>query len=185
METLKQLDTELFLYLNNLGTTSWDSFWIWMTDEWVSIPVYILLSWLIYWKTGLKRAFISGITIVVMLAVTYGVSKLFKYGVMRPRPCTMGFDMRFPLQTDCGDYGFFSSHASVGSALIFFAGLILKKYYRYIFWPLLIWLALFGYSRIYVGKHYPGDILAGLCFGIFLGVLFYRIRIYLIKKYNL
>lgn len=183
METLKQLDTELFLYINHLGRPQWDGFWALFTDQWTSIPVYAILVGLVCWKTGLKRAFISGIVIFGLLVVTYGISKLFKYGVMRPRPCTMNFDMRYPLKEDCGDYGFFSSHASVGMALMLFMGLLLKKYYKYIFWPLMLWLALFSISRVYVGKHYPGDILVGLLVGAILAILFYRIRLYISKRY--
>ncbi len=183
METLKQWDTELFLYLNNLGNSTWDDFWIAFTNQWMSIPVYAVLVLLIVWKTGFRKAVVTGMVMVVMLIVTYGISKLFKYGVMRPRPCTMNFDMRYPLQEECGDYGFFSSHASVGMALMGYIGALLKKYYKYIFWPLMIWLAFFSYSRIYVGKHYPGDIIAGLLIGGILGVVFYKIRLYISKRW--
>lgn len=182
MEKLNDLDTRLFLYLNNLGNSTWDSFWVLFTNQWVSIPIYAILVWLVYWKTGFKRAFISGVVIFLMLVVTYGLSKLFKYGVMRPRPCTMNFDMRYPLNEDCGDYGFFSSHASVGMALMLFMGLLLKKYYKYILWPLMLWLVFFGYSRVYVGKHYPGDVLIGFLIGGILAWLFYRMRLYIAKK---
>lgn len=95
----------------------------------------------------------------------------------------MNFEMRYPLKEDCGDYGFFSSHASVGMALMLFMGLLLKKYYRYIFWPLMLWLALFSFSRVYVGKHYPGDIIVGLLVGAILAILFYKIRLYIAKRY--
>lgn len=187
METLKQLDEKIFLYLNNLGTEKWDGFWIIMTDQWMSIPLYAFLMFLIYKKTNLKSAFVSLATILAMMVVVYGISQLAKYGVARPRPCNMGFDMRFPLALkgkECGEYGFFSTHASSGMALILFTGLILKKYYRYILIPLFIWLAFFCYSRIYVGKHYLGDIIAGLLVGLIVGYLFYKLRLMITKKYN-
>ena len=185
METLKHWDTEAFLFLNHLGNSTWDGFWVLLTNQWVSIPIYLLLVLLILWKTGFKQAFVTGVVLFAMLVVTYGLSKLSKYGIARPRPCTMGFDMRYPLKTDCGDFGFFSSHASVGMALMLFTGLILKKYFKYIFWPLMIWLALFGVSRIYVGKHYPGDVIVGFLVGAVLAVVFYKLRIFIAKKYNL
>ncbi len=179
METLQQLDEQLFLYLNNLGSTQWDGFWLVITDQWMSLPVYVILALLLWKKTGFKKTFISMVVLFAMLVVTYAFSQLVKYGVARPRPCAMGFDMRFPLGAigeDCDDFGFFSSHASVGMAMILYMGFLLKKYYRYIFWPLFIWLAFFCYSRIYVGKHYPGDIITGLLVGWFLGALFLRLR---------
>lgn len=183
METLKQWDTDLFLYLNHMGNPTWDGFWAAFTNQWMSIPVYAILVLLILWKTGFKQAVVTGIVMLAMLVVTYGISKLSKYGVARPRPCTMNFDMRYPLSEECGDYGFFSSHASVGMALMLYIGSILKRYYKYIFWPLMIWLAFFSFSRVYVGKHYPGDILVGLLIGAVLAVMFYKIRLYVAQKY--
>lgn len=183
METIKQLDGQLFLFLNNMGSSSWDGFWMIMTDQWMSIPVYVILTLLMWWKTGFKSTFVSLIFIFTMLVIVFGLSRLVKYGIARPRPCTMNFDMRFPIKEDCGDFGFFSTHASVGMALIYFIGRILKPYFKYIFWPLMIWLTLFCYSRIYVGKHYPGDIIVGLAIGLIFAFVFYKIRVFVRKKY--
>ncbi len=184
MHYLEHLDQQLFLYLNNLGTPAWDQFWIILTDQIWAIPLYALLTWFMYKKTGFKATAVSLVFIFVMVGFTYGISHLVKETVMRPRPCTMGFDMRYLLSEDCGDYGFFSSHASCAMALILFIGSILKKYYKYVFIPLSIWLALVCYSRIYVGKHYPGDILAGLIAGFICGYIFYRLRKWVAKKYG-
>lgn len=183
METLKQLDEKLFLLLNNTGNETWDGIWLILTDQWMSIPIYALLSILILWKTGFRSAVVTGFMILGLVGVTLLISRLVKYGVMRPRPCSIDLPMRFPLKKECGDYGFFSSHSSVGLALMVFIGYILKPYYKYIFWPLLIWVGLFGYSRIYVGKHYPGDIIVGFLVGFILAVIFYRIRLWITKKY--
>lgn len=187
METLQHIDQQLFLYLNNLGSSQWDGFWVMMTNQWMSIPIYVLLALLLWKKTGFKETFISMVVLVAMLVVTYVISHLVKYGVARPRPCNMGFDMRFPLASvgsDCGEFGFFSTHASVGMAMIFYMGYLLKKYYNFIFWPLYIWLAFFCYSRIYVGKHYPGDIIIGLLVGLVLGILFLKLRRWIGERYN-
>ena len=86
METLKKIDEQLFLYLNNLGSETWDTFWIYITDEWIAIPLYALLSFLVLWKTGFKSAVISGGMILLTVAVAYGISLLMKDGIMRLRP---------------------------------------------------------------------------------------------------
>ena len=188
METLQRLDEQLFLYLNNLGSPNWDSFWVIFTNQWMSIPIYVILVLLLWWKTGFKETFVSMVLLVAMLVVTYIISHLVKYGVARPRPCNMGFHMRFPYPSvgdDCGEFGFFSTHASVGMAMILYIGLLLRKYYRLILWPLSIWLAFFCYSRIYVGKHYPGDIIVGLLVGLVLGILFLKLRKWIAKKYKI
>ncbi|HLW40338.1 MAG TPA: phosphatase PAP2 family protein [Brumimicrobium sp.] len=191
METLKKIDEQLFLYLNNLGSETWDTFWIYITDEWIAIPLYALLSFLVLWKTGFKSAVISGGMILLTVAVAYGISLLMKDGIMRLRPCNVYniySEIRFPLKEvgeGCGDFGFVSSHATVGMALITFMGLILKPYYKSILWPLFTWLALFCYSRVYVGKHYPSDLIVGVIIGLIVGLLAFQLRKKIAQRFGL
>ena len=182
METLQHLDERLFLYLNNLGTENWDGFWVIITDKWLAFPLYGLLALLILWKTGFKSAVMSGFIILGTVATAYVISYLMKHGIARPRPCIVfeiGTEMLFPhgkVSEECGDFGFVSSHATVGMALITLIALILKPYYKYIIFPLLGWVALFTYSRIYVGKHYPGDLIVGLLIGFLVGLIAFKVR---------
>lgn len=183
MEYLQQLDQELFLYLNNLGNPSWDWFWVFITHKWASLPLYALVTWLMYKKIGIKKAFISVVLIGVMIMVTYGFAHLVKYGVMRPRPCNMDFSARFLIE-DCGTYGFFSAHSSSAMALAVFVGLILKPFYKQATFWLVIWALVMSYSRIYVGKHYPGDVVVGLVIGLVIGWLFYIIQQKVARKFG-
>lgn len=189
METLINLDVQYFLYLNNLGTESWDSFWMIITNKYLAFPLYGLLALLILWKTGFKSAVMSGFVILGTVATAYVISYLMKHGIARPRPCNVfeiGTEMRFPSAAkgkDCGDFGFISSHATVGMAMITLIALILKPYYKYIIFPLLIWIGLFSYSRIYVGKHYPGDLIVGLLIGFIVGWLGYKLHGWAKKKF--
>lgn len=183
METLQYLDKEVFLYLNNLGESSYDWFWVFITHKWASLPLYGLVVWLIFRKTGFKNTFIRLVLIGLMIIAAYGISHLVKYGVMRPRPCNMNFDAR-TLVDDCGTYGFFSSHATSAFALTLYIGKILKTYYRQaIFW-MIVWASLMSYSRIYVGKHYPGDIIIGCIVGLLIGWLFYQLQERLVRKFT-
>lgn len=184
METLKQLDEQVFLYLNNLGSSTADGFWMVMTDQWMSIPIYALLSLFILRKTGFKSAVVSGLFILAVVGVTIVISHLIKDGVMRLRPCNLDLNMRLPLGEDCGDYGFVSTHSTVGLALMVFIGSVLKPYYKYIFWPLLLWVGLFGFSRIMVAKHYPGDIIVGYIIGLIVALVFFRMREWVTEKYK-
>lgn len=187
METLKQLDEQLFVYLNQFGGGGLDSFWLTITNQWMSIPIYGLLSLLILWKTGFKSTVIHMFFIGGLVVSTLVISRLFKYGVARPRPCNplSGLEnVYYPLKKDCGDFGFFSTHASVGMALMLYIGKVLKPYFKYILWPLMIWVGLFCYSRIYVGKHYPGDIVVGLLIGFIMAILFLNLRKWVQKKYQ-
>ncbi len=190
METLQNLDIESFLYLNNLGTESWDEFWMIITNKYLAFPLYALLALLILWKSGFKSSLISGFIILGTVATAYLISYLMKHGIARPRPCNVfeiGTEMRFPLATkgkECGDFGFVSSHATVGMAMITLIGFILKPYFKFILYPLAIWIILFSYSRIYVGKHYPGDLIVGLLIGFFVGLAAFKVHGWVMKRYN-
>ena len=83
----------------------------------------------------------------------------------------------------CGRYGFFSGHASNSMAVAIFAGLLLKPYYKNLIFILLVWSSIVAYSRIYVGVHYPLDILCGATFGMLSGYGFFKLYRYLHKRY--
>ena len=67
--------------------------------------------------------------------------------------------------------------------VLVFAGLLLRPYYKKLIFILLFWSAVVAYSRIYVGVHYPIDIICGLAFGAFAGFIFYKLQVYLRKRF--
>jgi undecaprenyl-diphosphatase len=79
-------------------------------------------------------------------------------------------------------FSFFSGHASNSMATTTFFFLIFRKYYKFAF-LLFLFPLIFAYSRIYLGLHFPSDIVTGYLFGIFTGALFYRIYSYFQQKY--
>lgn len=183
MDRLLNLDREVFLYLNNWGSESWDWFWLFITNKWASIPLYVLLLFLLYKKTGWKPTLISLVVVALMITCTDQLANIFKHGFERPRPCQEEFaQVRF-IAVRCGRYGFFSAHAASSTALAILLGNILKKYYKYALLSLFIWVLVVSYSRIYVGVHYPGDVLVGMFFGSILGYLFYRLQQFLVKRF--
>ena len=184
-EKLLEYDTQLLLFLNNLGVPTWDPFWLVVTDEFTFVPMYAVLLYLLYKKFGLKSLLVFVLVITVMITFTDQITNLFKRVVARPRPCgelDLEEHLRF-IAVRCGKYGFFSGHASNSMALAVFAGLILKPYYKNLIFILLFWSAMVAYSRIYVGVHYPLDILCGFTFGALSGFMFYKLAKYLLKKY--
>ncbi|MAO11511.1 MAG: hypothetical protein CMC07_11725 [Flavobacteriaceae bacterium] len=76
----------------------------------------------------------------------------------------------------CGRYGYFSAHAASSMAAAVFLSLLLKKWYHYLPFLLLFWAAVVAYSRIYLGVHYPLDIVTGMFFGALIGFLFYKLQ---------
>ena len=184
-EQLLEYDTELFLFLNNLGSSTWDGLWLAITEKLTFIPLYALLLFLLYKKFGAKSLLVFVVVVALMITFTDQITNVFKRGFMRPRPCgeaNLIDQMRF-IAVRCGKYGFFSGHSSNSMAAAVFAGLMLKPYYKNLIYILLVWSVIVAYSRIYVGVHYPLDIICGLTFGALSGFMFCRIAKYALKKF--
>lgn len=185
IEQLLEYDTQLFLFLNNLGSEPWDGLWLAITEKLTFIPLYALLLFLLYKKFGAKSLLVFVVLVALMITFTDQITNVFKRGFMRPRPCgevDLIDHMRF-IAVRCGKYGFFSGHSSNSMAAAVFAGLMLKPFYKNLIFVLLVWSVIVAYSRIYVGVHYPLDILCGLTFGALAGFMFYKIAEYALKKF--
>ena len=185
MEQLVELDQELFLFLNNLGTPAWDNFWNILTHKWTSIPLYIILIYLLYRSLGTKGAIITVLLVAGMITITDQLANVFKDGFERLRPCRQEGVMEYArfVAIRCGKYGYFSAHAASSAALTVYLGLILKPFYKFILPILIFWALMVAYSRIYVGVHYPGDVLTGMILGSGIGFVFYIVQQRLMKKY--
>lgn len=188
LDSLLQSDKELFLYLNGLGNTSWDGFWMGLSDKWTSIPLYLVLLFLSYRALGLKRTLLLLAAVGVLITVTDQLSNFFKYGVRRLRPCfeaDLQEQMRLVKGYCGGKFGFYSAHASNTMAVAVFFISLLGSRYRFL-WPLLaLWSLAIAYSRVYIGVHYPLDILGGVLAGLFIGWLFSRLYSLAVNKFNL
>ena len=144
MTELKQLDYELYLYLNNLGNETWDPFWLFLTDKWSSIPLYAVLLFLIFKRFGLKGTLYTVVFVALLITATDQLANVFKHGFERLRPCRQEGIMeqaRF-IAVRCGSYGYFSAHAASSMALAVFVGLLLRDRYRWIFPVFLVWATL-------------------------------------------
>ena len=185
MEQLVEIDQEIFLYLNNLGSSGWDPFWNFVTNKFSSIPFYALLVFLLYKSLGLKKTFLTLLFVAALITMTDQFANLFKDFFERPRPCRQEGVMetaRF-VAVRCGRFGYFSAHAASSAGLAIFLGLILRRFWQGIFAVLIMWALLVSYSRIYLGVHYPGDVLTGWFFGILFGLFLYRLHQWVFKKY--
>jgi undecaprenyl-diphosphatase len=186
IDTLLTYDTELFLYLNNLGTERWDGFWLIVTEKWSSIPLYAFLLYLVYRHYGWKGTLIIMVSVALMITMTDQLANVFKNGFERPRPCrveALEQQMRF-IAEGCGRFGYFSAHAASSMAAAVFLGLALRKFYKYLPFLLLLWAVIVAYSRIYLGVHYPLDIVTGMFFGGLIGWAIYLLQRWGQKRFN-
>ena len=174
-DQLIELDRSLFLYLNNLGTPSWDGFWLVVTNKLTFIPLYLVLIYFIAKRFTLKEVVILVLTISGMILFTDQITNLFKFTFERLRPCAQEGVLEYIRQGECWGYGFFSGHSSNSMATAIFTGLMLRSVYKNVIYFMIVWSIVVAYSRIYLGLHYPLDIVCGLTFGVCSGYLFYVI----------
>ena len=176
MEFLEQLDTQLFLFLNGLNSPLWDTIMYWISYRYTWIPLYI--ATLIYFVYKQKyKAIITIILAIGVIALADQISvNLFKNVFLRYRPChnTDIKDLVHIVHGHCGgQYGFVSSHAANAFGFASFSALVLQK--RNISVALIIWAIIVSYSRVYLGVHYPADIIGGAILGLSSGLFMYLI----------
>lgn len=184
-ESVRQADEQLFLFLNNFGNESWDGFWLFITNKWSAVPLYVLLAYLVLKSFRLKGLIYFLILASLMILVTDQTSNFFKFSVERLRPChSPWLDGLYRLVANrCGgQYGFFSAHAANTAALAVLSVKSLGKLHKLLFPLLFIWTLLVAYSRIYVGVHFPGDVLFGMFIGGFYGFIFFNTWKYIHAK---
>ncbi len=183
IESLVTLDKELLIYFNNLGTETYDPFWLFITKQLNWIPFFVFLLYLTYKKVSVKKLVVILVVMAGLVTFTDQMTNLVKYSVARPRPCNTEDIIQYIRIVKCSPtLSFFSGHASNSMATMLFMYLVLRRYYKYMYLIFLFPL-IFAYSRIYLTMHFPLDILAGFCFGIISGTLFYQLFLWIEKRY--
>ena len=184
LEKLLQLDVQLLVFLNSLGSTTYDGLWLFITKQSNWTPFFLVLLYLVFKKIGVKSTLYLLLFVTLLLVVTDQTTNLFKVTFQRLRPCNNPeINSIIRLVKPSNSFSFFSGHAANSMATMTFLFLILKKQYRYAFLIFLFPL-IFAYSRIYLGLHYPLDILTGYAFGATYGFVFYKLYSKYILKLN-
>lgn len=178
IETLEAWDKELFLLLNGDAGPVMDWIMVYVSEKFFWLPLYVLFLWLLYRAYGVKGALLAMLAVAVSITLTDQSSvELFKFQFERYRPCkNLALQGLFhkPEVIGCGGwYGFVSSHAANFFGVSTVIGFSLRhRFPRILLW-LYLWAGLIAYSRIYLSKHYPADVVGGALLGILLGYLVY------------
>lgn len=183
LEKLSALDRELFVWLNGFGSETWDPVWGIITKQISWIPVFALVLYLAFKRLGYKHALMVVGLIALLVLFTDQTTNLIKNTVQRLRPGNnpeIAGIIRAVQKRH--SFSFISGHASNSMAVAFFTYRVLHPYLKHIGF-FFLWPLIFAYSRIYLGLHYPGDILCGYLYGLFTGWLILELYVYLRDRY--
>ncbi len=176
LEQMSHIDQEIFLFINGFHNAFFDIIMFWVSKTVTWIPLWLYFIYLIIRKY--KK--ISWIIIVALIA-SVGVSDfvsvhLFKNVFERLRPCYNPeiSSIVHIVKDHCGGkYGFVSSHSANMFSIATFIFLLFKKDFPKYILLVIVWSGLIAYSRVYLGVHYPGDIIGGAILGSLVSVVFY------------
>ena len=180
IEFLIDLDVDLFLFLNGLHAPWMDGIMVFISGKKEWIPLYLVFVALIIKRFKWQSVWVLlgiGITITFCDQLASGFMKPF-FGRMRPsRTPDLDGLVHIVNGYTGGMFGFASSHAANAFGLATFLWLAFKDQYKWFVW-IFLWAAIVAYSRIYLGVHYPGDIIVGGLIGVGFGQLGYRLQRY-------
>ena len=182
---LIEFDKKALLYCNSLHSPAWDKimWWISGTNSW--IPMYAILLIVIIYRERPYRFVFTLLFITITVTLCDQISVVIKdYLVQRPRPTHDSgmadlvhiiYNADFPNGYRGGKYGFVSSHA----ANVFGVATFLSTQFKHYKWSIFLfaWAAVVSYSRIYIGVHYPLDIICGAVLGVLIGIQCYVFKV--------
>jgi len=174
METLLHWDTALFHWINSgWSNAALDVIFPAIRNKYFWLPLYVLvIFWIIINHHIRKVLLILSLLGLSIFASDTISSKLIKFQVQRPRPChILNMDPVVIERVQCGSgYSFPSSHAANHFCLAAFITSIFGDYMRRWKFTWWIWASLIAIAQVYVGIHYPLDILGGAVLGIIVGM---------------
>ena len=178
MEYLSNLDTDLFLFLNGLHVDWLDKVMTLITDMWIWLPLYLLIIYWIVKQYGKRSWWVFVAVGVLVLCSDQLSSHVFKPMFQRLRPCfneDLEGLIHLPHGLAGGKHSFTSSHAANTFAVATFLTPVLAKYRPWAAIVLFFWASVSSYSRIYIGFHYPGDIVCGAILGVLVGMVIWKV----------
>jgi len=186
LEQLDAWDKQLLIFLNGLHTPELDTaaYFLTKTEFWV--PLYAYLLFLIFRDYRSNGWWVMAGVVISIVITDQVTSSLMKPFFMRLRPShEPSLEGIIHIVNDYrgGLYGFASSHAANTTGIAIFIFLLFRDKYRYV-WLMFVWAGIMTYTRIYLGVHYPGDILAGAVIGLLGGYAGYKSQQWLMIRFG-
>lgn len=174
LDRLIAWDQDTFLKLHEVNSTWLDPFMVFISamGAWYGVGILVILF--LVFRFGRMGAWVS-LFMALTVGFNAGLNNLVKYIIMRPRPInTDGLsDVVRALEGYDTSYSFYSGHTTNSFCLAVFSLLVVRN--RWYSMIITLWATVVAYSRIYVGKHYPLDLVVGFFVGIFVGLAGYLI----------
>jgi len=186
LDVLVSIDHELLRHVNGwAGNSTIDSLMILISGKWIWIPLYAFLLYKLKMNFGLLQVGWTVLAICVTVVLTdQGSVALFKESFQRLRPChNLALKDSLQLVTGkCGgQFGFISSHAANVFGLASFCSVLFRERFALVLF-LLAWASTVSVSRVYLGVHYPSDVIGGMLFGATVGCTMALLTLQTIKN---
>ena len=178
LQKILEFDTELFLYLNNFHNYFWDTIMLMITRKETWAPLYLIIIYYVI-KNYRSKSVLILLFLILTIVASDQISVLIKETVQRLRPVHEPAiaDMVHNVFRKGGLHGFVSSHATNMFGIFVFTSRIFKN--RNYFFLMLFWAVIISYSRIYIGVHYPLDIIGGALLGWLIGIIMYKLLMFI------
>ncbi len=178
LERISEIDIKLLRYINGFSAESYDVFWLYVTNTFTWIPLFLFLLYFIYTRFEKNEVVAILVSAFIVLSMTVLFTEFIKELVMRVRP-NNNFEVSRYLNVlkQPSDYSFPSGHAFNAMAVCTLLFFFLRDKTKWAF-LLFLWPLLFSFSRIYMCVHYPSDVIAGLLMGFLFGYATYRFTHY-------
>lgn len=186
LDYLIDIDTDALLAVNGLHNTFQDAFWWMVSAKWSSLLIVLALFWVLMHQNRRHALLVLAMLALSVLVADQVSSGLIKHLVERLRPThdpSLGSMVHIVNDYRGGKFGFVSSHAANFFAVTTLLSLITRR--KLVLIPLTTWALLQCYSRVYLGVHYPGDIMGGIIVGVLTGWLTWRLMRWIQHRWNL